>query len=67
MPEFEVTCMLTFVDAFHLVAWTCVATLLLTAVLRRPPLNFGDLGIAPHGFYCGAGEHIMNIPNALAS
>jgi DHA2 family multidrug resistance protein len=34
---------LTMIDAFHLVAWMCVATLLATATLRRSPLSFGDL------------------------
>jgi DHA2 family multidrug resistance protein len=35
---------LTFVDGFHLVAWACVIALLLTALLRRAPLNYADLG-----------------------
>lgn len=35
---------LTFIDAFHLIAWACVGILLLTAMLRRYPMNFGDLG-----------------------
>ena len=34
---------LSFLDGFHLVAWSCVAALLLTALLRKPPLNYGDL------------------------
>jgi MFS transporter, DHA2 family, multidrug resistance protein len=34
---------LTFIDAFHLIAWGCVAVLLLTALLRKSPLSFGDL------------------------
>ena len=34
---------LTFIDAFHLVAWACALMLLLTAVLRKSPLSFGDL------------------------
>jgi DHA2 family multidrug resistance protein len=34
---------LTFVDGFHLVAWACVAALLLVAVLRESPLNYADL------------------------
>jgi hypothetical protein len=38
---------LTFVDAFHLVAWTCVGVLLLIAMLRRSPMNFRDLGSMP--------------------
>ena len=35
---------LTFIDGFHLLAWSCVVALLLIAVLRRSPLNYGDLG-----------------------
>ncbi|HUK47705.1 MAG TPA: MFS transporter [Terriglobales bacterium] len=34
---------LTFIDAFHVVAWACVGMLLLTAILRKAPLNFGQL------------------------
>jgi DHA2 family multidrug resistance protein len=34
---------LTYIDAFHLVAWTCVATLLVIAMMRRFPLNYRDL------------------------
>jgi DHA2 family multidrug resistance protein len=34
---------LTFIDAFHLVAWACVAMLLVTALLRKSPLSFGQL------------------------
>jgi DHA2 family multidrug resistance protein len=30
-------------DGFYLVAWTCVIALLLVALLRRSPLNYGDL------------------------
>ena len=37
---------LSFIDAFHLIAWTCVATLLLIAMLRRLPKNFRDLRAA---------------------
>jgi DHA2 family multidrug resistance protein len=37
---------LSFIDAFHLIAWTCVATLLLIAMLRRFPLNYRDLHAA---------------------
>jgi hypothetical protein len=35
---------LTFIDGFHLLAWSCVAALLLIALLRRSPLDFDDLG-----------------------
>jgi DHA2 family multidrug resistance protein len=34
---------LTFIDGFHLVAWACVAALLLTALLRKSPLNYAEL------------------------
>jgi len=34
---------LSFIDAFHLVAWTCLAALLLAAMLRRLPMSFRDL------------------------
>jgi MFS transporter, DHA2 family, multidrug resistance protein len=30
-------------DGFYLVAWACVAALMLTVLLRRSPLNYGDL------------------------
>jgi MFS transporter, DHA2 family, multidrug resistance protein len=34
---------LTFIDAFHFVAWFCVFILLLTAMLKKSPMSFGDL------------------------
>jgi DHA2 family multidrug resistance protein len=34
---------LTYIDAFHLIAWTCVATLVVIAMLRRFPVNYRDL------------------------
>jgi MFS transporter, DHA2 family, multidrug resistance protein len=34
---------LTFIDAFHFIAWMCVAVLLVAATLRRFPLNYRDL------------------------
>jgi len=34
---------LTFIDGFHLVASACVAALLLIALLRKSPLNYGEL------------------------
>ena len=34
---------LTFIDGFHLLAWSCVAALLLIALLHTPPMNYGDL------------------------
>jgi len=40
---------LTFIDAFHLVAWACVAMLLVTAVLRRQPMSFRQLPALQQG------------------
>jgi DHA2 family multidrug resistance protein len=40
---------LTYIDAFHLVAWTCVATLLVIAMLRRFPLNYRALAAVDAG------------------
>src|SRR6266404_1069540 len=34
---------LTFIDAFHLVAWACFGMLLLVALLRRSPLGYREL------------------------
>jgi MFS transporter, DHA2 family, multidrug resistance protein len=34
---------LTIIDGFYLVAWVCVFSLLICALLRRPPLSYGDL------------------------
>jgi DHA2 family multidrug resistance protein len=34
---------LSIIDAFYLVAWACVAALLLIALLRKSPLHYGDL------------------------
>ena len=34
---------LTFIDGFHLVAWACVAALLVIAFLRRAPLNYDEI------------------------
>jgi DHA2 family multidrug resistance protein len=34
---------LTFIDAFHFVAWFCVLILLLIAMLKKAPMGFGDL------------------------
>jgi MFS transporter, DHA2 family, multidrug resistance protein len=34
---------LTFIDGFHLIAWACVAALILTALLRKSPLNYAEL------------------------
>jgi len=35
---------LSFNDGFHLIAWACVVGLLLVALLRKSPLNYGELG-----------------------
>jgi DHA2 family multidrug resistance protein len=34
---------LSVIDGFFLVAWSCILALLLTAFLRRSPLNYGEL------------------------
>ena len=34
---------LSLIDGFYLVAWACVVALLLVALLRKSPLNYGDL------------------------
>ena len=34
---------LTFIDGFFLVAWACVIGLIVVALLRQPPLKYGDL------------------------
>jgi len=36
---------LTFIDGFHLIAWACVAALLLTAMLKKAPLDYRELGL----------------------
>jgi DHA2 family multidrug resistance protein len=40
---------LTFIDAFHLVAWACAVMLFVTAVLRRSPLSFRQLPALQQG------------------
>jgi len=40
---------LTFLDGFHLLAWACVAMLLVTAVLRKAPMNFRQLPALQEG------------------
>ena len=48
---------LTFIDAFHLVAWTCVCVMLLIALMRRFPLSVGDLAFPrPTGNSSGKDE-----------
>jgi hypothetical protein len=34
---------LSLVDGFLLIAWSCVCALILVALLRKSPLNYGDL------------------------
>jgi MFS transporter, DHA2 family, multidrug resistance protein len=41
---------LTFLDAFHLVAWVCVGTLLLTALLRKARMNFAQVPLLQQAF-----------------
>lgn len=40
---------LTFIDAFHLIAWACALMLLVTAVLRKSPGSFGELSTLQPG------------------
>jgi DHA2 family multidrug resistance protein len=40
---------LTFIDAFHLLAWASVATLILIATIRPFPLNYRDLAALDAG------------------
>ena len=40
---------LTFIDAFHLIAWTSVAMLILLATVGRFPLNFRDVAMLGAG------------------
>ena len=40
---------LTFIDAFHLVAWACVLMLFVTALLYKSPMSFGQLPALQQG------------------
>jgi DHA2 family multidrug resistance protein len=40
---------LAFIDGFHLIAWACVAALFLVALLRKSPLNYGELSFQDAG------------------
>src|SRR6266446_4754591 len=40
---------LTFIDGFHLIAWACVLALLLIALLRKSPLNYGEMSFPDGG------------------
>jgi hypothetical protein len=33
---------LAIIDGFYLLAWACVVALLLVALIRKSPLNYGD-------------------------
>ena len=39
---------LSIIDGFYLIAWACVAALLLAALLRKSPLNYGELVAFQH-------------------
>src|SRR3989475_5379793 len=39
---------LSIIDGFLLIAWSCVCALILVALLRKSPLNYGDLSIVQH-------------------
>ena len=41
---------LTFIDAFHLVAWACAGILVLTAFLRKAPMNFAQISLLQQAF-----------------
>jgi MFS transporter, DHA2 family, multidrug resistance protein len=41
---------LTFIDAFHFVAWACAGMLLVTAVLRKAPMSFGQVPLLQQPF-----------------
>jgi MFS transporter, DHA2 family, multidrug resistance protein len=38
---------LTFIDGFHFICAACVVALLLTALLRKAPLDYGELAFGP--------------------
>jgi MFS transporter, DHA2 family, multidrug resistance protein len=38
---------LSFIDGFHLICWACVIALLLTALLRKALLDYGELAFGP--------------------
>jgi DHA2 family multidrug resistance protein len=39
---------LSIIDGFYLLAWACVVALVLVALLRKQPLNYGDVGATPY-------------------
>jgi MFS transporter, DHA2 family, multidrug resistance protein len=38
---------LSFIDGFHLIAWGCVVALLLIVLVRKAPLDYGELAFGP--------------------
>jgi len=40
---------LSFIDGFYLIAWACVVALLLIALLRKSPMNYGELSFPDAG------------------
>jgi MFS transporter, DHA2 family, multidrug resistance protein len=47
---------LTFIDAFHLVAWATAAMLLLTVVIRKAPMNFAQIPLLQQAFISKQGK-----------
>jgi DHA2 family multidrug resistance protein len=47
---------LTFIDAFHLLAWACAGMVLLTAVLRKAPMSFAQIPLLQQGFSSTQGK-----------
>jgi hypothetical protein len=45
---------LSIIDGFYLLAWACVVALVLVALLRKSPLNYGDLSVVQ--------QHISGTP-----
>jgi MFS transporter, DHA2 family, multidrug resistance protein len=48
---------LSYIDAFHLVAWACVGGLLLVSILRKAPLNYEGLSLLQAKSSSSQGEH----------
>jgi hypothetical protein len=46
---------LSIIDGFYLVAWACVAALVLVAMMRKSPLNYGDLSAVQQQLIAGEG------------
>jgi len=47
---------LSLQDGFHLIAWACVVALLLIALLRKAPLNYGELAYPEEAAPATGGE-----------